>query len=130
MTKQEIFNKVAKHLLRQSKRSVNEGGQCMYRGPNNTRCAVGCLIPKSAYQPAMEGRLAANLLISFPAVVRCGLVPANMSLVQALQDIHDEVEPENWRRELMALAKRRKLDPKVLEHGRPWKGVDNLLRSR
>ena len=28
--------------------------RCMYRGPNGTKCAVGCLIPDEMYLPEME----------------------------------------------------------------------------
>ena len=53
-TKQTIFNRVAKHLITQGKQSIDAGGHCMYRGPNNTKCAIGCLIPDKLYLPGME----------------------------------------------------------------------------
>ena len=46
LTRQAAFNKVARHLLRQNAKSTNKDGECLYRGPNGLRCAVGALIPR------------------------------------------------------------------------------------
>lgn len=48
MTNQEIFEKVAKHLLDQGRRSTlatptGDEGACAYRGTGGAKCAVGCL---------------------------------------------------------------------------------------
>ncbi len=58
MTKQEIFDKVKAHLLAQGKRAVNGDGNCMYRGMDGTKCAVGCLIPDELYTPLLENHSA------------------------------------------------------------------------
>jgi hypothetical protein len=57
MTPQEIFNKVATHLLKQNcqAREGEHAGQCLYYGPNDTKCAVGCLIDKAHYHTGIEG---------------------------------------------------------------------------
>ena len=54
MTNQQIFNKVAKHLLKQGRRA-RDGNGCAYRGENGTKCAVGCLIPDALYDDRLEG---------------------------------------------------------------------------
>lgn len=51
---QETFDRVAKHLLKQNKKSVN-GTQCMYRSSDGLQCALGCLIPDELYVPSLEG---------------------------------------------------------------------------
>ncbi len=45
MTKQEIFDKVATHLLTQNEKALNSVGGCVYRTDKGLKCAVGCLIP-------------------------------------------------------------------------------------
>ena len=45
MNRQEVFDKVAIHLLTQNAKALNSGGLCVYKTPNGLRCAVGCLIP-------------------------------------------------------------------------------------
>ena len=52
--RQNVFNKVAAHLLSMKERSVDADGWCMYRGGNNQRCAVGALIPDEIYDPRIE----------------------------------------------------------------------------
>lgn len=48
MNHQEVFTKVATHLLKQGRRALfaekNGFRSCAYRGDNGTKCAVGCLI--------------------------------------------------------------------------------------
>ena len=48
MNTQQIFDKVATHLLTQNARSAAEGS-CLYRSPSGLKCAVGCLISDSVY---------------------------------------------------------------------------------
>ena len=55
MTNQEAFDKVTAHLLKQQVKSYSQEEGCMYRGPNGTMCAVGCLIPDEDYRPKFEG---------------------------------------------------------------------------
>jgi hypothetical protein len=60
LTKQEIFNKVYTHLVKQGGRSTNfkdELGRevCAYRGADGSMCAVGCLIPEKFYSKSLEG---------------------------------------------------------------------------
>lgn len=50
ITRQEIFNKVAPALLAQNKKSRRDcdgglSGQCVYKSDDNSRCAIGHLIP-------------------------------------------------------------------------------------
>ena len=44
-TEQNMFNFVCKCLAIQKKKSMNEDGHCLYRGPGGTRCAAGHCIP-------------------------------------------------------------------------------------
>lgn len=47
MTKQEAFDRAARHLIAQGRKSSAEGAavsQCMYRGPGSTKCAIGALL--------------------------------------------------------------------------------------
>lgn len=60
LTTQEVFDKVAHHLLKQKARSMissSTGGSqlCAYRGGQGLCCAVGFLIPENLYDMNMEG---------------------------------------------------------------------------
>lgn len=115
MTDQEIFDKVATHLLTQNERSVALG-TCMYRGTGGMKCAIGCLIPDDRYLPWMERRSVEYPGISEAAGV--GPVPDEDEtddwLPMQLQHIHDNESPAEWRNSLRRLAIKRGLSPAVL----------------
>lgn len=55
MTKNEIFDFVLKGILRQGGPSVNKEGECLYRGDNGRKCAIGLLIHDDDYISEFEG---------------------------------------------------------------------------
>lgn len=101
MTRQEIFDKVKAHLLKQNARSTGASGSCRYRGEHGRMCAVGCLISDAKYRTAMEGHAARDLRswLSMPS-------PRTLALLDNLQDVHDGYEPRLWSIELADVAKR------------------------
>ena len=50
----EMNEKIYQHLKQQGKVAVNSYGSCVYRSPDGSKCAVGCLITDEAYDPKME----------------------------------------------------------------------------
>jgi hypothetical protein len=122
MTMQEVFDKVATHLMTQGCRSVQgtaEVGRrstCLYRGPNGTKCAVGCLISDEAYSPTLEEKPveATNVL---EALARSGLDVFDSTLrrlLRELQTVHDSVPVANWAQGLAYIAKQYGLAPPAL----------------
>lgn len=105
MTLQDIFTKVVAHLLTQGERSFGflpNGGStgCLYRGKDNTKCAVGCLIPDELYRSHLE-----NTAVNSPEMVKvlqiAGVLNLDgyskqLDLLVTLQDIHDSTSPEEW----------------------------------
>lgn len=95
MNHQETLETVYKHLIKQGKQATYKGA-CLYRGPDNTSCAVGCLIPDDQYDFEMElcGSIY-NVVDCFPdnPFIR-SLTPENIAFLQILQSIHD-YKP-NW----------------------------------
>ena len=110
MNKQEVFDKVSKHLLTQNMRSIDSRGACKYRAINGLKCAVGCLIPDEVYDPSMEGfrinhwKYDAHLQIKTAPLE--WMLESDMSrLLNRLQDIHDsEDDPSLWEEKLRKLA--------------------------
>ena len=88
-TEQEIFNQVVTHLRTQKVPSYEQGAGCRYRGPNGTSCAVGCLMPDSAYDESIEGEglRSQEVLRRLRAL---GFTDVNLSLLYSLQGAHDE----------------------------------------
>lgn len=117
LTEQEIFDKVASHLLKQGRQSVG-GSQCLYRGPDDLKCAVGALIDDKWYDPDVEGcgvwsasvrksehtvkgKMLRDMLLNSGVDVDNERV---MDLLENLQLIHDECDPEEWDGTLRCIA--------------------------
>jgi hypothetical protein len=123
MTNQEIFDKVATHLLTQKKKSEimrqAEYGipkpACAYRAADGSTCAIGCLIPDDIFQPGMEGLRVQTLMVYYESI-RDLFANNDASLLGTLQVLHDNYPVSTWKSELAATARMYKLDDKVLEN--------------
>ena len=114
-TNQQIFDQVAKHLLKQMKKSYLPGTvvTCAYRGEQGVMCAVGCLLTE--YDKSIENKNVRAILIDYPEIAQAaGITLNSCSLLTDLQHLHDGREVTHWYYELGQLAKEFDLDPKVL----------------
>ncbi len=103
MTNQEIFDKVARHLLAQGELStLCDMSTRAYRGVDGRMCAVGCLIMDEHYDPELEGRT----VVSEPVLEALELsgVDVDYALLTKLQWCHDRVLPALWRKHLALIA--------------------------
>lgn len=99
MSKQEMFNKVWKHfVVDKQHKSSRYGGTCLYRGPNNTKCAVGVLIPDDAYNTDMDNERFDNRISSlikrYPHLKK--YVGDDVVFLTHLQRCHDSTYSDNW----------------------------------
>ncbi len=101
ITQQEIFDIVAPSLLSQNEQSLNEYGDCSYRGTGSLKCAVGMCITDEEYTFRMEDNDVAELVNQL--LLPKHLVPHTDFLTQ-LQELHDCNEPYEWKIELEDLA--------------------------
>ena len=131
MNKQEIFDKVAIHLLTQNKRSRNNLSlACRYRGPNGLKCAIGVLILDDIYHPEVEG---GNVLSAstIDYLRRSGIsIPLDedarsevLCFLLKLQRIHDLAKVELWEEKLRLLAKEYNLETAKIDHFRKGKQI-------
>ena|SRR5579872_749343 len=122
LTPQSIFDKVCDHLMKQGKKSIyqnTDGFSCAYRGNDDTKCAVGCLIPDELYNKEMEGSTVWTLVhhgLHYEGAAPINeWIKANLAdhqeLLSELQAIHDGYEPEEWKELLQKLAKFAKVTP-------------------
>ncbi len=110
MTDQEAFERVVRHLLNQGRRSLSTRGMCSYRGATGLRCAVGCLIPDSAYRLSFESHHVSEIAERVPV-----LKGLRMSLLTDLQFTHDAYDPTSWVGRLAEVAARHGLAMPALE---------------
>lgn len=102
MTAQEIFDKVAHHLLTQNAKSQICEGQCVYHHSSSGRkCAVGCLIPDDKYCTNMEGIAVESLLSKHSELID---LQRHVTLLKIVQRIHDVGEVISWRQRLIECA--------------------------
>lgn len=109
-SKQETFDTVVSFLIAQGKPAKGRDG-CMYRGPDGTKCAAGCLIPDEMYSEDMEGGGIGIRLVNYPkplpyswewrskmvssVLANCG---HDLELVNDLQYAHDDSTLIGWPR--------------------------------
>ena len=104
LSSEEIFHRVAIHLFAQGEPARAKDGEgvtsnvCLYRGPKGPngplKCAVGFLIPDSAYKEEMEGHGFAALLNEFPESLPKSFWTFQ-ELLSSLQTIHDGYSPSS-----------------------------------
>lgn len=123
MTKQEVFTKVAKHLLKQGKRAEGPDG-CQYFA-GRRRCAVGCLIPneyrhfKEKWSSPVSGMEYTQSIEDFSIgrLMERKLLPGcnvrQLNILSQLQEVHDVSPPSEWREDLSEIAKAHKLKMEV-----------------
>lgn len=87
MKAQDIFDTVTRHLFTQGKAAYNSTDGCVYRGPDGTSCAVGCIMPDSVYRKGMEGSSINDLLQSNFKIPQW--MVKNEGLLGDLQSVHD-----------------------------------------
>ncbi len=102
-TAQEVFDFALTKIREQGKPSMqlneyNGVEACLYRGPNNTKCAIGHMIPDSDYDPEIERQdINTAVQIMYPGF---GYLNHNTypmrCLLQKLQQAHDNASPKNF----------------------------------
>lgn len=132
LTAQEIFDKVARHLLTQKQQSVH--GLCLYHDTNTgRRCAIGCLLDRSIPTRRFEGGIIPyegmsistgslvekknRLLVQ--ALVQSGIdVDTHTTLLSSLQTIHDDYQVDQWNERLNNLGQLLNLNRDILKEFR------------
>jgi len=122
MNRQEIFNKVCEHLIKQNEKAMDHvNDTCMYRSgedDNPLCCGIGCLIPDELYDPLLEGRGIRNIFDhrydcthSAAVIEHIGIeTEADLFFINALQVVHDSSFVADWPLALREKAIRYRLD--------------------
>lgn len=109
-TAQEVFERVANHLLTQNKKSTGLDFSCKYRGLNNTKCSVGSLISDDEYKCEFEGMRWHTIVVKYE------ITQAHLRLIMELQKIHDYIDICNWKCWLITTGKDNNLDTDFLKN--------------
>lgn len=135
LNNQEVFDKVARALIKQGEASVPAGydditDTCRYRirrGTRTLKCAVGHLIPARLYDKRMEGASATCVIFGGEKhnhrltniSEECGLADVDPTLLGWLQQTHDKQLADEgidaWRVRMRQIAGEFGLNADVLE---------------
>lgn len=122
-TSQEIFNKVARHLLTQNEKA-QKGIHCMYRltvkrmnkeGVEESvtlKCGAGAMIEDEDYKVEMENK-PIGYLVGGEQISRLNY-DSHDFLLSRLQAVHDGVDVCEWKNKLGAVGREFKLNTDVL----------------
>src|SRR5690606_39540941 len=92
MTRQQIFNKVYKHLMRQGEQSFCvSANHCVYRLDDSLKCAVGVLISDKHYGDYLEGNDVGERAVQLAVQNSLGapVDKTTWQMLRILQQIHD-----------------------------------------
>ena len=115
MNRQEVFDTVAAHLLKQGAKSMgifNGEMDCKYRGRGGLKCAIGVLIKDECYSRDIEGK-APYATEVMDALRNSGIdvqafdrrfLEDDRRFLKELQHIHDLRPPKEWARALERFA--------------------------
>lgn len=106
MTLQEAFNHICRSLLVAPHPSAHSRPlgttSCLYRGSNDTKCALGHLIPDNLYDRNMEDLDSDELLANFPDLLNVpGISAFTSDQLRLLQQYHDDAAAAFVRTQLL-----------------------------
>ena len=106
MKTQAMFDKVVRHLRKQGQKATDDQS-CLYRKVTEEgkvlKCAVGCLIPESKYDPKMERSGLDTIREQFPKALP-KLTEYQFGILKDLQCVHDLDEVDQWEDEFRDIA--------------------------
>lgn len=93
-SRQEVFDYITSHLLKQGVGSFRNNGmsayRAAYRNADGTRCAAGCLIADDEYDSSFEGRCWDVL------IYRKKVPKFHAHLIVLLERVHENFPPQKW----------------------------------
>lgn len=113
-TEQEVFDWVVGNLLKQGAKSLNDEGDCRYRGDDGLKCAAGWCISDEEYSRigvGIEGSVWGNS----HAPGFAGIAGEHRGFLVRLQNVHDDYGVCDWPAKFKKLADEYGLDTGVLE---------------
>jgi len=127
-TDKDVFDYIQNHLLTQNSKSQkiisrDENGEvtqssCLYRGDNNTRCAVGAIISNKYYKKIIEGLTVDDPLVTElieESLPNWKITKNNLEMLSDLQFTHDHVDIDCWQMRFKQMKSRFKNNKYVVK---------------
>ena len=104
MNDQEAFDKMVRHMRLQGEKCTDETGNCVYRGLDGMKCAVGAIIPDTEYRwefdNSIESSQIENIIDQIPS-----LRDVDLDILMEMQYIHDSLPNDRWEANFESIAK-------------------------
>jgi hypothetical protein len=91
-SKQQLFDYIYTFLYNQNKKSTNEHNACLYRGPDNTKCAIGCIIPDKTEIDYNYNSITLDEIIDKNMFMLPWYILRNKEFLLGIQHIHDSFQ--------------------------------------
>lgn len=95
-TDNDVFNYVSSFLLNQKEKSMIDQNNCAYRGYDNMKCAIGCIIDDKFYYPKLEHNTIHNEIVQNAVSLSLPQYTLNEDFLIEMQLIHDNSNVESW----------------------------------
>ena len=113
-TDEGVFEFVKQHLLTQGQKSESITS-CLYKQPNGMSCAIGCLIENEFYNDNLEFKNGDDPVVINAIKQSLPNWVINKNILIELQELHDEIEVDEWEWQLEILEKQIFHREKLLE---------------
>lgn len=92
LTNQEAYEQIRSFFSKPDAKYGHAGiDGCVYRGPNNVRCAVGCIIPDELYDESFEILGGVLHLSGEKAEALLAYLPEDLGFLVEVQSLHDNL---------------------------------------
>ena len=109
----EVIKLTLDHLADQGCTSYDSfNHECLYRGPEGTKCAVGFWISDDEYEPRLEGAGVVDLIKVLPPCPLKDFLTRHQTILSELQEFHDSFLPDKFTSESMRSAYKRYIEYK------------------
>lgn len=95
ITDEGVFEFVKQHLITQGQKSEFITS-CYYKQSNGLRCAIGCLIEDEFYNENLEFKNGDDPIILDAVQKSLPNWKINKGMLIELQELHDEIEVDEW----------------------------------
>lgn len=94
---QNLFDTIKQHLLTQNEQATRiDNDDCVYRSSSGLKCAVGILIPDDEYIYTLENKGVTHVLENVKSLNYLQKNNKAISLLENLQNLHDNQPVEDW----------------------------------
>lgn len=95
-TDKDVFDYITSFLFNQGDRSIKDDNTCAYRGLDNMKCAIGCMIEDRFYHETLEDCTPYDTNVQNAIRLSVPNYELNEQFLSNMQYTHDQFNPQYW----------------------------------